>query len=67
MYTTLTELECKIIFHYLTDLNRVKLLIIVSRKRLSEIDNTFTDKLLGTTQMDRLTENSPIINLYGES
>ncbi len=67
MYTNLTEKECNQIYHYLTDLNRTKSLIIITNKQLSQMDSIFPDKLLGATLMDRLTENAHIINIRGES
>lgn len=66
-YTKLNDQDSQTLYHYLTNLNRTKSLIIVTNKSIKEIPDYFSEKLLATTLMDRLTENSQIIYLMGES
>lgn len=67
LYTPLNEQEGQMMYHYFTDLNRAKSLVIISNKTINEQYERFTDKLLGATLIDRLTEESIIINLSGVS
>lgn len=66
-YTKLNEQDSQTMYHQLTNLNRTKSLIIITNKSIKEIPDYFSEKLLATTLMDRLTENSQVIYLTGES
>lgn len=66
MYTKFNEQDSQMMYHYLTNLNRTISVIIVTNKSLKEIPDYFSEKLLASTLMDRLTENSQIIILWAK-
>ena len=66
-YTKLNETESQQTYHYLTNLNRTKSLVIITNKDLNNIPEMFSEKLLANTLIDRLTENSQLIYLTGLS
>ncbi|NCC88238.1 MAG: hypothetical protein EOM05_10330 [Clostridia bacterium] len=66
-YTKLNETESQQAYHYLTNLNRTKSLVIITNKDLNNMSDMFSEKLLANTLLDRLTENSQLIYLTGLS
>ena len=66
-YTKLNETESQQAYHYLTNLNRMKSLVIITNKDLNNMSDMFSEKLLANTLLDRLTENSQLIYLTGLS
>lgn len=66
-YTKLNETDSQTAYHYLTEINKVKSLIIITNKAINYLPDMFNEKLLGITLLDRLTENSQLIILTGKS
>lgn len=66
-YTKLNETESQQAYHYLTNLNRMKSLVIITNKDLNNMSDMFSEKLLANTLLDRLTEDSQLIYLTGLS
>lgn len=66
-YTKLNETESQQAYHYLTNLNRMKSLVIITNKDFNNMSDMFSEKLLANTLLDRLTENSQLIYLTGQS